>query len=498
MISATAILTPCIAKSMSNTDKKSLAIKSITGEQTISAIANDYQVSRKFVSNQKQKILSAVNEAFDEKADDDKVLYQIPVTKNWLKQCVISLALDCRSSLRGIMKSMSNLFDYKCALGSVSNIIRSVIPTAKQHNENQDLSNIKLCAQDEMFQHNQPVLTGVDIPSLYCYLLSLNDQRDGDTWAIHLLDLQKQGFNPERVFADDGSGLRAGHQYVFPSTPCDADHFHISKDLMDLRRYFRNRLKSSISHYILMESKLDELTDTDTARATKQEKKVVQAKAEETKFRYLSETIDILISWIEHDVFNMAGYNPDVRRELFDFIVTEFKKLEKIHKHRIRAIRVKLKNQRDLLLAFADVLNDKFSHIAKQSSLPLETIWAICELQRCNQSGDNYAIRSLPLQFQLGEKYDAIEDAVITAMNTTERTSSMVENLNSRISPYFFLRKEIGNDYLHLLQFYLNHTPFLRSQDPNRRKKSPTEILTNRPHDHWLELLGFKQFKRAA
>jgi len=194
----------------------------------------------------------------------------------------------------------------------------------------------------------------------------------------------------------------------------------------------------------------------------------------------------------------MAGYNPDVRRELFDFIVAEFKKLEKIHKHRIRAIRVKLKNQRDLLLAFADVLNDKFAHIAKQSSLSLETIWAMCALQRCKQSSDNYAIRSLPLQFQLAEKYDAVEDAVISAMNTTEKTSSMVENLNSRISPYFFLRKEIGNDYLQLLQFYLNHTPFLRSEDPKRRKKSPSEILTNKTHDHWLELLGFKRFKRAA
>lgn len=496
MISATAILTLCPAKSMSSDDKKSLAIKTITGKQTISAIANDYQVSRKFVSEQKQKILTVINEVFDKTADDDKVLYQIPVTKNWLKQCVISLALDCRSSFRGIMKSMSNLFDFNNSLGSVFNIIQSVIPGAKQINENQDLSAIKLCAQDEMFQHNKPVLTGVDIPSLYCYLLSLNDQRDGDTWAIHLLDLQKQGFNPERVFADDGSGLRAGHQYVFPNIPCDADHFHISKDLMDLRRYFRNRLKSSISHRILMEAKMDKVAHTKHAHP--QEKKVKKAKKKEIKFHYLSESIDILISWIEHDIFNMAGYNPDVRRELFDFIVGEFKKLEKIHKHRIRAIRVKLKNQRDLLLAFADVLNDKFMHIAKQSSLSLETIWAMCELQRCKQSGDNYAIRSLPLQFQLAEKYDAVEDAVITAMNTTEKTSSMVENLNSRISPYFFLRKEIGNDYLQLLQFYLNHTPLLRSEDPNRRNKSPTEILTNKKHDHWLELLGFKQFKRAA
>jgi hypothetical protein len=174
VISAAVILTPCPAKAMSDTDKKSLAIKAMTGEQTISAIANDHQVSRQFVSNQKQKILTAVNKAFTDVVNDDQVLYHIPVTNNWLKQCVISLALDCRSSLRGIMKSISNLFDYNFSLGSVFNTIQSVIPIANEINVNQDLSEIKLCAQDEMFQNNKPVLTGVDIPSLYCYLLSLN------------------------------------------------------------------------------------------------------------------------------------------------------------------------------------------------------------------------------------------------------------------------------------------------------------------------------------
>lgn len=45
----------------------------------------------------------------------------------------------------------------------------------------------------------------------------------------------------------------------------------------------------------LMESKIDELADT--THATRQEKKVAQAKEEEIKFRYLSESIDILIRW---------------------------------------------------------------------------------------------------------------------------------------------------------------------------------------------------------
>ena len=92
--------------------------------------------------------------------------------------------------------------------------------------------------------------------------------------------------------------------------------------------------------------------------------------------------------------------------------------------------------------------------------------------------------------------YD-IEDAVIAAMDSTERTSSMIENLNSRLRPYFYLRKEIGFDYLELLRSYLNHTPFLRSQT-HRANKTPAELLTGKTHKHWLELLGYQPFKRAA
>lgn len=84
------------------------------------------------------------------------------------------------------------------------------------------------------------------------------------------------------------------------------------------------------------------------------------------------------------------------------------------------------------------------------------------------------------------------------ALCSTERTSSMVENLNSRLRPYFFLRQQIGKGYLELLQFFLNHKPFQRSYHAHRKDKSPAEILSGKPHPHWLEMLGYTRFKRAA
>jgi hypothetical protein len=77
------------------------------------------------------------------------------------------------------------------------------------------------------------------------------------------------------------------------------------------------------------------------------------------------------------------------------------------------------------------------------------------------------------------------------------RSSSLVENLNSRLRTYFTLRRHLGPDYLELLRFYLNHHVLERSQRPERTGKTPAEWLTGAAHPHWLELLGFTRFSRS-
>jgi len=73
-----------------------------------------------------------------------------------------------------------------------------------------------------------------------------------------------------------------------------------------------------------------------------------------------------------------------------------------------------------------------------------------------------------------------------------------------RLTPRLLVHRETGTighrcrqkDYLTLLQFFLNHRRYLRSEDPSRVGKSPAELLTGQPHAHWLELLGYTRFSR--
>jgi hypothetical protein len=78
------------------------------------------------------------------------------------------------------------------------------------------------------------------------------------------------------------------------------------------------------------------------------------------------------------------------------------------------------------------------------------------------------------------------------------RTRSLVENLKSRLRQYFFLRRQIGPGYLDLLRFYFNHRIYERNQRPERAGHSPAELIMGEKHPHWLEILGFEQFKKQT
>ena len=155
-----------------------------------------------------------------------------------------------------------------------------------------------------------------------------------------------------------------------------------------------------------------------------------------------------------------------------------------------------MKNQKPALLGFTEVLNAKFKVLADKFGIHEYLVWDLCKLQKYKANA--YYEKRQTLQIKLSYKCYDLEQAVINIMSEIQRTSSIAENYNSRIRPYFVVRKYVDNHFLELLRFYLNHTPFMRSSDPNRQGKTPAELLYNSPHPHWLEMLGFSPLQVAA
>ena len=207
------VVNRCPARMLGADQRQELAVAALAGTETITALAQEHQVSRKFVYQQAANAAQALHEAFaPNPGSDQAVLFYLPVTKAWLRQLVLALLLICHSSYRGVVELLRDLFAYDISVGTVHNIVQAAVPLARQHNAAADVSGIRIGAHDEIFQGGQPVLVGADVASTFCYLLSLEEHRDGDTGGIRLLELQDRGFQPEATIADFGSGLRAGQK----------------------------------------------------------------------------------------------------------------------------------------------------------------------------------------------------------------------------------------------------------------------------------------------
>jgi len=204
----------------------------------------------------------------------------------------------------------------------------------------------------------------------------------------------------------------------------------------------------------------------------------------------LARDIRTLTQWLRHDVLALAGPVLATRQELFDFVVEELARREPEDARRIRPVRVALRNQRDTFLAFAGVLDDKLADIAQAHAIAEPLVREAYVLHRLPSTLPAYWQGWNRLRAKMKCKFHTLFDAVSRALAHTPRSSALVKNLNSRLRTYFTLRRHLGNSYLDLLRFFLNHRHFMRSRHAERQSKSPRELMTGHGHPHWLTLLG--------
>jgi hypothetical protein len=363
-------------------------------------------------------------------------------------------------------------------------------------NGQQELSGIHIGAHDEIFQAGQPVLVGADVASTYCYLLSLEEHRDADTWGVRLLELTARGFDPEATIADAASGLRAGQALALPDVPCRGDVFHALQTLTPLVRYLDNRAYEAIATRSDLERRQARTERRQGRKAASLAAQLRYARAAETQALALAEDVTLLLRWLRQDLLAVAGPDYATRCALYDWIVAEFRARESLCPHRLRPVRRHLENQRDDLLAFARHLDRELQALAEECTVAGSAVREVLQVSALDPNTAERWQREDALWRRLGPNYPVVRGAVADVARQVVRASSVIENLNSRLRNYFFLRRQLGPDYLALLQFFLNHRRFQRSEHPERVGQSPVELLTGQPQAHWLELLGYSRFSR--
>ena len=354
----TTVHVSCPAKQLAPQQRQGLAIQVLAGTETVSELARQHEVSRKFLYQQVHTAEKALSAAFAPSSRPDDVLFYLPVTKAWLRQLVLGLVFICHSSTRGVVELLRDLFDYRISLGTVHNIVHSPVAQARRINEQYDLSTILIGLLDEIFQAADPVLVGVDAASTFCFLLSPEEHRDADTWGIRLLELVDRGFAPQATIADFASGLRAGHKEALPEVPCRGDVFHALYNVGPLARYLENRAYEAIDARAKLERKQATAKRRHGRKDQSLAKQLSYARPAEAKAIALADEVALLARWLRDDILSVAGPEYAIRRDLLDFVVAEFCARESACPHRIRPVRTLLEKQRDNLLAVADGEDD--------------------------------------------------------------------------------------------------------------------------------------------
>jgi len=277
---------------------------------------------------------------------------------------------------------------HQCCRATVHHVLQSATQQAGVINRDQDLSSIRVGLHDEIFQGATPVLAGVDAASTYCYLLVAEERRDADTWGVHLLDAARQGPKPDHTIADAGQGLRAGQKAAWGDTPCHGDVFHIQHQCEGLANTLSRLAEGATSRRKTLQARIDRAGQRgpDEEHACQLE----LARRIETQAYWLARDIQTLTRWLSHDVLALAGPALATRRVLFDFIVEELAQREPKDARRIRPVRVALQNQRDDLLAFAGVLDEKLAGIAQAPCLSETLVREMCVLHRLPSTSPAY------------------------------------------------------------------------------------------------------------
>ncbi len=147
MIKMSTALHAANAQNMSEQRKQRIALEALSGSKSIRQIARENGVGRPFVRRLRNKAHTAVNDCFIE--TDNPVLFTIPVTKKWIDQCVISLGMTARASYRESIYFFKTMFDYNISIGKIASIFKRAIDAARAVNDREDLSKIKVTANDE-------------------------------------------------------------------------------------------------------------------------------------------------------------------------------------------------------------------------------------------------------------------------------------------------------------------------------------------------------------
>jgi hypothetical protein len=485
-------------------DKRDLLLKitSCQAHGAITLLANDFSISRKSVYKARDAVLNAINELAFEQTEHQYITC-VGVDKSQIRRAIVALAITSANSIRAIQEQIPLIYPgCRVSFGYIQGVIVQAQQQAACFNKTVPLANIQTIAVDEMFSQGWPVLAGIDLDSGFLFSLSVEQSRDGDTWARVLHEVAEQGMTPAHVVKDGAKGITKGVEMAFAGIEQRDDAFHAVYLAGKSRLKLERKAYRAIEHETHAQKKY---------RKAAPDKKRSRAKTLDWAKKKCSDAIE-RYTLAEQAVYKIRMAFCSVNFKTGELVTVEM--AEKLFTSSIALLRetsyrdcisvaLYLENRiKGLTLATSKT---HLSLIALQENYSQEAISLTCriierkrKLKKMSLCKRKQVVKEMAgayylLLSELNEiDIDNIIDKVERLLQTRHMASSAIEGFNATLRAYLYVRKGVNQGFLDLFQAWHN----LRPRRWGRHQgTSAYEVLTGNNATDWLTLLGFPPSK---
>jgi hypothetical protein len=193
----------------------------------------------------------------------------VTVTPERLEDAVLMLSVDGKASLEGTQACIEALLDRHLAIGRISAIRQRAAEQTRRLLETWPLPTAALCLVcDELYDHGQPLLAAMEDEHLAVLWVSREDEADGTTWGVRLLDLQDRGLHVRSLITDQGQGMARGiaEAEIVPATAHGLDTFHFDRDVQGALRVWHREAERAERERARLAAALDYQTEPQHTR----------------------------------------------------------------------------------------------------------------------------------------------------------------------------------------------------------------------------------------
>lgn len=411
------------------------------------------------------------------------------------QRLLLELAL-CPVSEDKIIRCLGAAFDFTPSPGWVNEQINRAGTAALAIMQREEIRGaVHEMALDEMFRHQQPILTSAQPHTLMAVVPEAAPDRQGVTWQRFL----QQYPNLELAISDQGSGLLKGVELQGGQIAHQYDLFHFKRNL---HREVR-RLEAYCYREIEKVEQARKLIDSPRLLDSARVQAVVEYREKAAALDRTLEAFDwleVVVAYLEENLSPFDARHHCIRTfAQAQAVVDEgLDLLDPIYPLDIRAIRTLIEEAREGLFTFLALLERRLQQIPIQWRIiegsrsavcdALAHVWYWREPAGSSEKGlRKYLAALLALTHwqRRIENFPEVQEQVFAALDQVVRASSAVECLNSIIRPYVSVKKHLNQRFLALIALYWNMHPLSQREGRTPFQECGIDLGT----DDWVELL---------